>query len=122
MKPLVGLLGDGRNANRSQILVAGILSVLAGSGDSTKQAIVHAGGIEPLCRMLGNRSVEAQGKAVSAIFQLASTAIAQKNIADSGGIELLVEQLDEISFGHHSTLLIELFGSRARKVSQYVHT
>ena len=58
------------------------------------QAIVFANGILPLCKMLySSNSLEAQTRAVGTLFNLASTAAAQKKIADSGGIELLVEQV-----------------------------
>ena len=91
--PLVGVLGDGRNPNRSQMLTARVLSVLAASGDSTKQAIVKANGVLPLCKMLASAEPEAQGRAVSALFSLATTASAQGKISDAGGIDLLVTQL-----------------------------
>ena len=90
--PLVQLLGDGRNANKSQVRAAAALSDLARVSEN-KQAIVSAGGIQPLVTMLVSSSVEAQAKASAAVWQLSSSTSAQQLIADADGITLLVKLL-----------------------------
>ena len=89
---LVRLLGDGRNANESQVRAAAALGDLARVSEN-KQAIVNAGGIEPLVIMLTSSSVEAQAKASAAVWQLSASNSAQQLIADHDGIPLLVKLL-----------------------------
>ena len=87
--PLVGLLGDGRNASELQVRVADALFFLSRSVEG-KADIVKHGGVQPLVRMLSSANQEAQARASGALWHLAASSAAQQLIVSVGGVQLLV--------------------------------
>ena len=117
--PLVRLLGDGRNVNKSQVRAAAALSDLARASEC-KQAIVGAGGVEPLVKMLASHSLEAQTRASGALWHLSSSTSAQQLIADADGIGLLVKLLtcERVAAANHAACaLFHLVSSSANKLA-----
>ena len=95
------LLGDGSDASTAQeVHAASTLADLARSSDN-KAAMVSAGGVPPLVRMLASRGGDARCFASTALHHLAATASAQSLIAEHNGIAthngiaLLVELLTD---------------------------
>ena len=92
--PLVRQLGDGLRVENDtpQERAACVLADLARASEC-KDEIVQSGGVEPLVRMLGSTSDNAQTAACIAVSHLACTGENKLQIVNSGGIVRLVTVL-----------------------------
>lgn len=100
VKRLVAVL-DTRNA-AAQMRAAAALAVLSSRNTSNRSAIMEAGAIPPLVRLLGDgRRVETdtpQERAASVLADLARSGESKEEIVESGGVEPLVMMLSSSSY------------------------